>query len=116
MFGLVKRSIMRAVGLLPRRPVAIGLLAIAFAVLGVLRLLDGGLLALVGAVYLVAAYGLWTMRIWGWWLGFVAAVVGFFGAFGSTLWMVVWAAVLVYLVLVRDSFHPFWERVKRAVA
>lgn len=67
-------------------------------------LLVGVPLALIGAVYLVAGAGLWSLRPWAWWLAVAAGTVGFVLALGSVLWMALWAAVVVYLVLVRKSF------------
>ena len=67
--------------------------------------LIGGLgLILLGAVYLVSGAGLWSLRPWAWWLAAAASVVGLAVTFGAVVSMAIWAAVLVYLVLVRKSF------------
>ncbi len=71
---------------------------------GARSLLGGAGLILLGAVYLVAGAGLWSLRPWAWWLAAAASVVGLVVAFGAVITMAVWAAVLVYLVLVRRSF------------
>ena len=67
-------------------------------------LLAGVPLMVIGAAYLLAGAGLWSLRPWAWWLAVAAGTVGFVLAFGSVLWMALWAAVVVYLVLVRKSF------------
>jgi hypothetical protein len=71
---------------------------------GARALLGGAGLLLLGAVYFVAGAGLWSMRPWAWWLAAAASVVGLVVAFGAVVTMAIWAAVLVYLVLVRKSF------------
>ena len=64
-----------------------------------------GLIGLVlGAVYFVAGVGLWNLRPWAWWLAVLAGAVGFVVAFGSPVWMIVWAALVVYLIVVRANF------------
>jgi len=69
------------------------------------RALAGGIFSVVlGGVYMLAAYGLWYLRPWAWWLAAAVSVAGIVVSFGAILWMVAWAAVLVYLVLVRQSF------------
>ena len=57
-----------------------------------------------GAVYLIAGFGLWNLRAWAWWLAVLAGVVGIVLAFGSPLWMVTWALVAAYLFVVRVHF------------
>jgi len=67
-------------------------------------LLDGAASIVLGAVYIVAGAGLWSLRPWAWWLAVLVGIVGFVLAIGSALWMILWAAIVVYLVLVRSSF------------
>jgi lysylphosphatidylglycerol synthetase-like protein (DUF2156 family) len=67
-------------------------------------LLDGAVSIVLGAVYIVAGVGLWALRPWAWWLAVLVGIVGFVLAIGSALWMILWAAIVVYLVLVRNSF------------
>ena len=57
-----------------------------------------------GAAYVIAGIGLWNTRAWAWWLAVLAGAVGFVLAFGSPVWMVLWAGVVVYLILVRGNF------------
>ena len=57
-----------------------------------------------GAAYVVAGIGHGTTRAWAWWLATLAGVVGFVVAFGSPVWMVLWAGLVVYLILVRGNF------------
>src|SRR6266850_1771908 len=66
-------------------------------------LLDGAASIVLGAVYIVAGAGLWSLRPWAWWLAVLVGIVGFVLAIGSALWMILWAAIVVYLVLVRSS-------------
>jgi hypothetical protein len=68
----------------------------------------GGLL--LGAVYVIAGLGLWALRPWAWWLAVLASVVGVVLSFGAILWMAAWAALLVYLVLVRAAFGTLGTR------
>ncbi|HEX9708567.1 MAG TPA: hypothetical protein VGB42_01115 [Candidatus Thermoplasmatota archaeon] len=68
----------------------------------------GGLL--LGAVYVVAGLGLWALRPWAWWLAVAASVVGLALSYGAILWMAAWAALLVYLVLVRAAFGTLGSR------
>ena len=68
-------------------------------------LLGGLAMMVVGAVYFVVGLGLWSLRPWAWWLGVLASVVGFVVALGSPVWMVVWAALAVYLFLMRGRFN-----------
>jgi len=71
----------------------------------ILVALAGGIFSVVlGGVYMLAAYGLWYLRPWAWWLAAAVSVAGIVVSFGAIPWMVAWAAVLVYLVLVRQSF------------
>src|SRR6266581_5729403 len=67
-------------------------------------LLAGVVSIVLGAVYFVAGAGLWSLRPWAWWIAVLAGIVGVVLAYGSILWMVLWAAIVVYLVLVRKSF------------
>ena len=62
----------------------------------------GGLI--LGGAYILAGFGLWRMRAWAWWLAVLAGVVGFVLALGSPVWMLVWGALVVYLLLVRANF------------
>ena len=57
-----------------------------------------------GAAYLFAGVGLWSLRPWAWWLAVLVGAVGFIVAFGSPVWMLLWAGLVVYLVLVRNHF------------
>ena len=57
-----------------------------------------------GAAYVVAGIGLWNTRAWAWWLAVLAGAVGFVLALGSPVWMVLWAGLVVYLILVRGNF------------
>jgi hypothetical protein len=57
-----------------------------------------------GAAYVIAGIGLWNLRRWAWWLATLVGVVGFVVAFGSPVWMLLWGALVVYLVLVRGNF------------
>ena len=57
-----------------------------------------------GAAYVLAGAGLWSLRPWAWWLATLAGALGFVLALGSPVWMLVWAALVVYLFLVRGSF------------
>jgi hypothetical protein len=61
-----------------------------------------------GAAYVIAGIGLWNLRPWAWWLATIAGAVGFVIALGSLVWMLLWGALVVYLVLVRGNFgvHP----------
>ena len=68
-------------------------------------LLGGLAMMVVGAVYFVVGLGLWNLRPWAWWLGVLASVVGFVVALGSPVWMIVWAALAVYLILMRGKFN-----------
>lgn len=56
------------------------------------------------AVYIVAGVGQRSLRPWAWWLAVLVGTVCFVLAIGSALWMALWAAIVVYLVLVRSSF------------
>ena len=60
-----------------------------------------------GAAYVIAGIGLWNLRSWAWWLAVLAGAVGFVVALGSPVWMVLWAGLVVYLVLVRGNFGIF---------
>jgi hypothetical protein len=75
-------------------------------------LLDGIASLLLGAVLVVAGAGLWALRPWAWWLAVLTGIVGVVLALGSILWMVLWAAIVVYLVLVRSSFGVLANRPK----
>jgi len=67
----------------------------------------GGFVGLVlGGLYVLAGVGLWNLRSWAWWLAILAGIVGFVLAFGSPVWMVVWALLAGYLFVVRANFGP----------
>lgn len=69
------------------------------------RVFLAGFVGLVlGAIYIIAAIGLWGLRAWAWWLAILVSIVGFVLAFGSPLWMIVWAGLGIYLFLVRANF------------
>jgi hypothetical protein len=113
-----------------RRPLGVSVIAviaivlgIVTAVLGLLGVLTGfvsgimdsprgagreflaGVVGLVlGAAYVLAGVGLWNLRPWAWWLAVLVGIVGFALAFGSPVWMVIWAVLVVYLFLVRGTF------------
>lgn len=71
----------------------------------------GGLL---GAAFVVAGVGLWTLRPWAWWLAVIVGAVGLLLSLGSILWMALFAAVLVYLVVVHESFSTFRQPARAA--
>src|SRR6266581_2630837 len=54
--------------------------------------LAGGIFSVVlGGVYMIAAYGLWYLRPWAWWLAAAVSVAGIVVSYGTILWMVAWA-------------------------
>jgi hypothetical protein len=57
-----------------------------------------------GGAYVIAGAGLWSLRPWAWWLAVLAGLVGLVLAIGSPVWMLLWGALVVYLVLVRNIF------------
>lgn len=65
---------------------------------------DGVLGGILGAAFVVSGVGLWTMRPWAWWLAAIVGAIGLILSLGPILWMVVWAGLLVYLVVVHESF------------
>ena len=75
------------------------------------------LAAAIGAVSIVAGYGLWRLRAWAWWLAVVSSGFGVASAFVpgyGTLTAILPLVVLIYLVLVKDDFRI--GRRKRAPA
>lgn len=129
MLYAVRNRIFQALGLRIRRPIGVALLAVVTAGFGVVLALvglwdiasslpslagppkgvrlgpfEGVVNVIVGALFIVAGHGLWRMRVWAWWLAVVGSLVGLVLAFGALLWMVAWAALLVYLVFVRPAF------------
>ncbi len=65
---------------------------------------DGVVGGLLGAAFVVSGVGLWTLRPWAWWLAVIIGGIGLLLSIGSLVWMAVWAALLVYLVVVHESF------------
>jgi len=105
----------------------IAIVAVAFgivtALLGLLGMLTGfvtglmsspggagrefvaGLVGLIlGAAYIFAGAGLLALRPWAWWLATLIGIVGFVISLGSPVWMIVWAALVGYLFIVRGNF------------
>ena len=77
--------------------------------------LSGFIGLVLGLVYVFAGLGLWALRPWAWWLSILVGIVGFVIAFGSPLWMVLWAGLVVYLFLVRSNFGTL-RTVRRVTA
>ena len=61
-----------------------------------------------GALSVVAGYGLWQLRAWAWWLAVVSSVSGVAGAFLPAFgwwYAILPLVILAYLVLVHDDFR-----------
>jgi len=130
MLYATRNRILQALGLRIRRPIGVALLAVVTAGFGLvvaalglwdiarsqpslsgppraLRLgpFEGLVNVVIGALFVVAGVGLWRMRIWAWWLAVLGSIVGLVLAYDSIPWMVAWAALLAYLILVRPAFR-----------
>ena len=65
----------------------------------------GGLVVVVGLLYIVSGVGLWSTESWGWWTGMIMNGIAVLSSFSAPVFMVISLAVMVYLYSIRDLFE-----------
>ena len=65
----------------------------------------GGLIVVVGLLYIVYGVGLWATESWGWWMSVIMNGFAVLSSLKSPVFMVVSLAVMAYLYSVRALFE-----------
>lgn len=115
-----------------RRPIGVAILAILTIVVGVLIFIAGllllvasslllgfgmpfsfglaggfvgGIVVLVGLLWIGAGFGLWHLRGWAWWLAVIVMLLSILSNLATPALAILPVLILVYLVLVRHHFR-----------
>lgn len=65
----------------------------------------GGIVLLVGILWVGTGVGLLRLRGWAWWLAVIVMVISIVGSIGTLVAAIVPGLILVYLILVRRHFR-----------
>ena len=65
----------------------------------------GGLIVVVGLLYIAYGVGLWTTESWGWWTGMITNGIAVLSSFTAPVFLVVSLAVMAYLYSMRELFE-----------
>ena len=65
----------------------------------------GGLVVVLGLLYIVYGVGLWNTENWGWWMGMITNGIAVLSSFNAPIMAVFSLAVIIYLYSVRELFE-----------
>lgn len=98
------------------RPLGITILAILAVLGGLVSLAVGAfasgfglVLVIIGLVELAVAYGYWTGKSWGWWLGIVGAVLDIVSIFSLNYFGFIIGIIMLYY-LTRPNVKAWFHR------